>query len=456
MPGARRGRPVGAVCGGEARCFAPRGDFELRVAPGRLGAVVAACAILALPAAATAAARGASLTISATPNPNVSGAPVLVYGQLNTGDRAGQIIRLFHRVNPATRFTLVDSTTTTSAGFYEFVRADGITTTNRSWYVAGPGGVKSRVIDERASALLSLAASTDLGLTGQPFTFSGEISPTLHAGEPVILQKLAGGSVGGWSTVARGVIGADSTYSFSKAFVVPGAYELRASFAGDAVNILARSDAVTVTVEQAQNPSFTIATSAPVVDEGQSATISGTLYEPGSTTAIQAGRSITLWAHPVGQAGSPMATATTGSDGSYSFPVTPVHNLVYVVHATGVPAAKQVTAALFEGVRDVVSLSARIATAAIGESLTLTGTVSPDHTGHAVELEQLGSDGSYHTVSVGTVSAGSSFEFTWVPGSEGTMSLRAEIAGGPVNVRGVSPVVTIAVSLPPVSSLPAA
>ena len=125
-------------------------------------------------------------------------------------------------------------------------------------------------------------------------------------------------------------------------------------------------------------------------------------------------------------------------------------------HATG-PPTKQLTARLFQGVRDVVALSASAATASIGESLTLTGTVSPEKVGHVIDLEQLGSDGSYHLLKVGFIDAASTFQFSWTPATVGTKSLRAEIEGGPENLGGVSPAVTVAVNtLPPVSSLPAA
>ena len=143
-----------------------------RPAADRVAALAAALAVLALPAAATAAAGGGRLTISATPNMTDAGEAVLVYGQLKTANRSGQTIRLFHRIDPAATFTPVTSTTTDAAGFYEFVRADGITTTNRNWYVVGPGG-QGRVVHERVSALLSLAVPADSGATGQPFTFTG-------------------------------------------------------------------------------------------------------------------------------------------------------------------------------------------------------------------------------------------------------------------------------------------
>ena len=56
-------------------------------------------------------------------------------------------------------------------------------------------------------------------------------------------------------------------------------------FPGDFRNIRGVSDPMTITVDQAQVPDFTIATSAPIIDEGGTATISGVLYMPGTTTS---------------------------------------------------------------------------------------------------------------------------------------------------------------------------
>src|SRR5260370_31840229 len=85
----------------------------------------------------------------------------------------GRLIRLYHRINPAPNFTLVQTTRTTATGFYEFTRADGVVTTNRNWYALGPKGTHSRTVHEKVSALLTLAARTATGGTNPPLTFTG-------------------------------------------------------------------------------------------------------------------------------------------------------------------------------------------------------------------------------------------------------------------------------------------
>jgi hypothetical protein len=415
-------------------------------------------AVVAIPVTATAAPlHNKGLTINATPNPSFAGDPMLIYGRLNLPSPGGQTIRLFHRVNPAAKFTFARQTTTDAAGFYEFTRADGVVTTNRNWFVRGPGSTHSRTVHERVSALLTLAASTAVGLTNRPITFSGSISPTVvHVGERVVVQTLLGDAGDGWSAIGSGVIGSGSTYTISHRFLQPGDHELRILFGGDARNVASESDPVTISVQQTQNSSFTIASSAPAIDDGNSMMISGVLYAPGSTTAPRTATSVTLWSRQVGHAYQAIESTATGADGSYSFTAMPVHNTTYQVRTTIAPPTQQVTAQLFEGVRDVVSVTASATTAAVGQSVNFGGGVTPDKTGHAIYLEQLGPDGHYHVIKVGLVTASSTYSFPWTFGSPGTKTLRVRIPGGDSNVGGVSPPVTVAVSLPPITSLPPA
>ncbi len=78
---------------------------------------------------------------------------------------------------------------------------------------------------------------------------------------------------------------------------------MRVLFRGDARNVSSVSDPVSIIIQQAQVPSFTINTSDPIVNDGTPATISGTLYAPGSTTTPESGATVELFGH-VPQGGS--------------------------------------------------------------------------------------------------------------------------------------------------------
>lgn len=427
---------------------------------GLLSLTVLTAAIVA-PSGRAAPVHNHGLTIAVTPNPILAGEGVLIYGQLNTKPVGGQTIVLYHHIAGKPGYTVIGKTTTSTIGFYEFTRAESVVVSNRSWYVTALGAkaVHSRTVHERVAALVSLAASATAGETSQPVVFSGNVSPN-HAGETVLLQQQVGTGATGWKTLASAVIGPGSGYTIPYRFRIPGSHDLRVRFPGNHRDIAALSDTVTVTIQQAQNPNFTINSSAPVIDEGSTATISGSLYLTGTTTP-KAGVSVTLLGREApfapGSEFAPVAAPViTAPDGSYSFSVTPVHNVEYEVQTTAAAIIHRHTAILFEGVRDRVTIAPSSATATVGGSVTFTGTVTPDLAGHEIELQKLGSDGAYHTVATRFVDPGSVYGFTWTFGSAGTKTFRTHITGGPSNVGGVSPPVAIAASLPPVTSLPPA
>ncbi len=389
------------------------------------------------------------LTISATPDPILAGQGVFIYGQLNTADNAGQKIKLYHRVSPQTRFSLVQTATTNSVGFYDFTRAEGVVTSNRSWFVTGPSGTHSRTIAEGVAALVSLSSSRMNAVTGQRVVFTGNVSPS-HPYERVKLQEQNGLFGNVWTTLASTYTDASSNFDLSHSWALPGDYTLRAVFPSDARNLEGDSDSITVTVQQKEHALFTINSSDPIISAGQSVTISGTLYSSGSTPepSIPVG----LYGGKPGGAMELLAKMVTGSDGSYSFTQSPIHNRVYLVATTSKP--RRETANLYEGVQDTVTISASSTMSEQGGNVTLSGIVTPEHAGHFIYLQLLGTHGFWHNVGAGVVASGSTYSFTYTFGEDGTVQLRARIYGGPENIGGASSTVTITVNgvlLPPAS-----
>ncbi len=427
-----------------------------------LAAVIAAFAFAAVAGTAGAAPHhNRGLTIHAVPHRIIAGEAVLIYGQLKGPDHANQLIRLYHRINPNPRFSLISVTRTDSAGRYEFTRAEGIVETNRSWFVRGPGLTHSRTVHERVAALVTLAASASSGTTGHALVFSGHVTP-LHGGERVLLQ-VQKGSGDDWATLASARLtfvgshtnpgGANpSTYEISYAWRTPGERNVRVLFPGDSRNTAGASDPVAIVIEQAQVSDFTINTSDPIVPDGQPATISGKLYRPDTTTPEPNTR-VSLFARMPGQ--SPyheVQSTSTGADGSYSFTVQSTTNELYQVRTTFAPPRS--SAVLFEGVQDVVTMTASSSTSTVGGHITFTGNVSPGKSGHVVYLQKFGQDNEWHTVEVRILHSKSNFHFGWTFGTAGAKQFRARIFGGQVNIGGASAPVTIDVTQPPLSSLP--
>ena len=288
---------------------------------------------------------------------------------------------------------------------------------------------------------------------GGPLEFSGQVTPgAIHAGEAVLLQEQSGLSGGAWSTIGRGVIGKSGSYKISHTFRQPGDFNLQAWFRGDKRNSQGWSDPVAVAINQAENPTFTIFVSAPSIVFGGSVSVSGTLYAPGSSTVPLPATKVTLWGHPAARAYAPLTSTVTGPDGSYSFAQLPSTNEVYQVRTTVVPPAQRNTSQVFEGVVDIVTLHASSTSPLVGETVTFTGAVSPDSTGHVISLEQLGTDANFHVVETGHVGPGSAYAFTWTLSAPGPVAFRALVGGGGSNVSAASPTVTVAASLPIVTT----
>lgn len=425
-----------------------------------LATVAMALFAVAAPSIVDAAPRhNRGLTINVTPNPILAGEGVFIYGQLNDPPIAGQTIVLYHHLAGSRRgYTRIGRTTTDARGFFEFTRAENVVMTNRSWFVreAGAHVIHSRTVYERVSALVSLTASTQAADTRQPVVFTGHVDPS-HAGERVLLQQQVGSS-DNWHTLKSGALGPGSNFSITHRFRFPGDRDVRILFPGDARNLSGASDPVTVSIEQKQVPGFSITSTDPLVFYGQPVTISGVLDTNGSGNAPQANTPVTLWARNAFQGQvTPVADTTTGANGGYTFaPQLPAFNTIYQVRTTLPPHRH--SAALFEGVRDAVGMTASATTATVGQQITLNGTVLPDKAGHVIYLQRLGSDGDWHNVEIRAVHFGSAFGFTWTFGKAGTYQFRARITGDSANVGGASAPVTIQVApasnpatLPPAS-----
>ena len=226
----------------------------------RAALLCALAATAAVPASASAASHPVhndGLTIASTPDPNVAGAGVLIYGQLKGSDVAGQTVHLFHRINPAAQFTLISTTTTNQYGFYEFTRAEGVVVSNRNWYAVGPNGSHSRTIHELVNSTLTMSESASATTTGEAITFAGSVYPA-HPDQKVYIQEQSSNSGDSWHTVASGRTNAASAFSIGHAFRTAGDYTLRAYLPADDRNIAGSSDASTLSVQQKQVPSFTI------------------------------------------------------------------------------------------------------------------------------------------------------------------------------------------------------
>jgi plastocyanin len=377
------------------------------------------------------------LTINVTQNPILTGDAVTLYGQLNVANKANRVVVLWHRLPNQRYFTRVQKVRTDAAGFWKIDRAENVVITNRSWFVT-VARLRSRTIHERVQARVTLSGPSGVLLTGpaHKVTFTGHVDPN-HRGERVYLQRQDSGNGDRWTTIDHTRLDHLSDYKIRHTFRNPGSASLRVLFKGDRRNIRSVSSSISVEIQQAQNPKLTLSPSAYSIDYGGSVTLSGVLAGPDNAT-----KTVTLLSRQANQQFHQIATTTTDANGAYSFPLSPAHNALYRSEAAGKKSAQVAV-----GVHDVVTINpAGPVNSTAGDTVTFTGTVSPDKTGHTIELQKVGQDGKYHTIRESRVQSGSTYRFVHRLGSPGTKVFRVLITGGPYNQRGVSSSVTVNVA----------
>jgi hypothetical protein len=432
-------------------------------------AVIAATSLLALaPAAAQAHKHPSPLgrcridITSIAPRLITAGEATEVSGRLacRHATPAAQPVTLYAHVAGSAGYVPVQSTTTETSGAYKFSTAAEIA--NTSFYVRSHGAQSGRRrLRVAAAVTLSGPPEGTQIETGPPNkqTFSGTVNPA-DAGARVILQRQNAVTGNEWHRIGIGEVQAGGTYTITHTFRVPGDASIRVLVRSDGLNIPSPSNELEYNISQAQNPSLTISSSADPIGYGQSATISGVLA--GATTP----QTVTLEARTVHQQGfAPVAEASTGAGGAYSFPAqTPVNSTLYRVstadpscYAPG-PALRACktlkSAVLYEGVKDVLTAEVSATTVKAGEALTFKGTVVPDHTGHIIYLERQNAAGTgFHVVQVGYVLPGSEYSIVHQVYVPGTKVYRIDIPGGPDNGRAVSQLFTVVVTPAPASAL---
>jgi hypothetical protein len=384
--------------------------------------------------------------MAVAPRQITTGDPVVIFGRLRCPVHAGQVVRLFHHLPGRSGFTFVQSTTTDANGFYEFARADGVVTTNRTWYV----------LSRRArSATQGVRVAAQVTLNGPPetaplqtgpahaVTFSGTVDPA-DVGARVVLQR-QNATTGGddWRKIDVGRVGAGGAFSIVHTFKVAGDANIRVLVRSQGRNLPSPSNLLAYVIDQAQNANLTIAASQDPIQFGQSVVLSGTLAGGGL-------RPVTLYGATNGSGQAILAVAVTDAAGNYTFPAqSPAHNTAYQVKGGG-----RASALLYEGVRDVLTSQTSTTSVQAGQPVTFSGTVSPDHTGHVIYLERRNAtDGDFHVVEVATVGSDSSYSITHRFFDAGSRVVRVYIPGGPENQGAAGGPFTITMSPAPASTL---
>lgn len=248
--------------------------------------------------------------------------------------------------------------------------------------------------------------------------FTGTVSPG-ETGRLVALQVAYAAASERWQVVGFGRVGAEGDYSIAHAFRTPGAVSVRAVVNVGHANVPGISEPLSLDAAQPQNPQLTIDASADPIAYGQPVTISG-------VAGVQAGQVVTLLARTQGGGFAPVAQASTGEAGVYTFTETPLQSTYYRV----TDASTQSTA-LLTAVQYTIEGEAPAATATPGQALSFSGTVTPTHAGQVVYLErETGAGVRFDVVATATPSSTGAYALPYAFGRAGVETLRVRVPSG--------------------------
>jgi hypothetical protein len=405
----------------------------------------AAAALLALVSAgsgAALAATGCHIKLEA-PAPRLvqSGETTLLTGALKCDPSAGdqkQTVTFSQRVAGSSTSTTIGTAETNTEGRFQFTTP---ALERNSAFTAAAAGVTSGHRAVKVSPKVSISGPPDgsiiytrmgpilhaKGLTLFPskVTWNGQVSPT-EAGDEVVLQRENALSGEEWHRIGRTFVGPTGAYSISHVFSIPGAADIRVHVRRTKSNAAGISETLSYEILQAQNPNLTIYSSKNPLLYGEPVTITG-------EDKAGMGVKLTLFARNAGtKTFTAVATTTTTTGGAYAFPAqTPLQNTTYKVAAASPgPGLLRNSAALFEGVKFLLTAAPSATTVSQGSSVVFSGTVSPTVAGHAVYLQIQDLSGiGFHVVDVGTVSSTGTYSITYAPFVKGTRKYRIRVPG---------------------------
>jgi hypothetical protein len=419
-------------------------------------AIVAAATLLALVPAAAFAGHKRQLTshtgacrirLNVAPHLLYARDSALAWGRLSScpgGEDANQTVTLDqYTLGAPGGFTAIGTTTTNALGGYEL--STGALTNNGLFYAVADGATsEQKTVRVVAEVTLSGPAEGQLSAgiqTGRPnrVRFTGAVYP-YDEGARVVLQRQNALTGDEWHRIGRGIVGPEGKFTIAHTFIVPGDANIRVLIRSSHRNVASPSNELNYEISQAQNPKLTIESLTDPITYGQSVTIHGTTAP--STL-------LTLMARTVRQgAYAPVAQVHSDGGGSYAFPVqSPVNSTFYEVQGGGLTSA-----VLFEGVGDVLTatMSPAVTSIPAGQALTFSGSVSPEHSDHAIYLESLNAAGKFHVVERSTI-VGSTYSITHYVYTEGMDVFRVKVPGDPQNGGAASQTFTVQVT-PPTSA----
>jgi hypothetical protein len=406
--------------------------------------------------------HGCRLTLELEQRVITVGEPASAVGTLCPGmtePPGKQTVTLYARTALSSTFTVAATGTTEEDGAYA-IPVSNVTDDTEFYAVADSVRSPRRV--ERVLAEVKLSGPTE-GVqpttlkTGHPnvVTFTGTVSPTNeHA--LVVLQRQDAAKGEEWHRIGKpALVGKEGQFEIKHVFHIAGPANIRVVVHAPRLNVASPSNTLSYEIEQQENPSLKIFTSADPISDGQAVTISGNVGAAGEN--IPVGTPVKLLARPAHQVGFTQVseTKTENTEGAYNFPSqSPQEGTFYRAEALGKHSAP-----LFEGVKYVLTTNILPGTTVEqGKPLTFSGTVMPGVEKHPIYLErENAAHTAFHVIERGeesTPTSGvSNYSIDYSFFALGTTKVRIKVPGDPQNGSTVSETFTIQVNPAPASAL---
>src|SRR3954453_9286449 len=205
-----------------------------------------------------------NVSIHVSDNPVVAGDQLALWGRLRGPNHANRVVTLWHRINPARRFTPIQRVHTDANGFYAIFRPEGVVNSNRNWFVRSLNA-RSRTIHERVFLQVNLSGPADGSnlLTGPAHntTFTGTVSPG-DAGRRIVLQRQNSDKGNRWNTIDHARVGNDGTFSIPHTFRAPVSANIRVLVRATRRHLDSPSNVHPYELSQLHNPALPITPSA--------------------------------------------------------------------------------------------------------------------------------------------------------------------------------------------------
>ena len=291
---------------------------------------------------------------------------------------------------------------------------------------------------------ISIEASPTSVMVGEIVTVNGAITP-VRVGATVTIWYRASGVVT-WSNLTSVVTDGTSQYSYDWTTTVGGTFELRASWPGDAEYQPAWSSVVTVVVNKLDSV-ISIEASPTSVMVGEIVTVNGAI------TPVRVGATVTIWYRVSGVAAwSNLASVVTDGTSQYSYDWTTTAIETFELRASWLGDAEYLSAessvitVVVGKMSSSISILASLSTITIGDTATLSGSLTPAWQGEDINIQYRIGGGSWNDLASVVTDDSGEYSYEWTPTEEvGTFQFMASWPGDAEYLSAESSVITVVV-----------